>query len=510
MFKVLLIDDEPAIREGLKTIIDWSRYGYEICGEAVNGRDGLAKIHQLQPDLIIVDIKMPGIDGLELLQELRQADIKIQAIILTGYSEFVYAQKAANLGVIAYILKPIDENDLILNLKKASQEISAKNKTQELVSATVSLATDKIIEDLCWNAPEPEVLTQALSITDLHLPWRMYRVCLVSGVGQSGGWQEPIRKVLAGYSHDVGYALKSITEVVLLLKDAAAEAPQEVLESISRDVKNYAGFYPLIAAGQEVSELGQLWLSYRQSQNLLNQKFIKNSGILIINADEINEVFVSNHQTTGPKNELVDRLCMAIDFNNKEVINDLLATIRNGFITRNSSPEKIKASYLHLYLTVVAGIYPDDKLKREPIWSDQTILDELYRCNTLTELHQYIQNKLNLLSDYLIQTRPDGVIRKILDYVHRNYHQDLKLETLAQLFNYNQVYLGKLFKNHTGEHFHTYLDRIRLEKAKLLLKEGMKVGEVARKVGYSDIDYLNTKFKKYYGIGPSAYKNSGN
>jgi two-component system response regulator YesN len=510
MFKVLLIDDEPAIREGLKTIIDWSRYGYEICGEAVNGRDGLAKIHQLQPDLIIVDIKMPGIDGLELLQELRQEDIKIQAIILTGHSEFVYAQKAANLGVTAYILKPIDEDDLIANLQKASREIAERNQTRELVTVTVSLATDKIIEDLCWNAPEPEVLAQVLRITSLHLPWRIYRVCLVTCAGEVGRWQEQVRKVLNGYPSEVGYALKSRMEVLFLLKDAPAEAPRDILDSISRDVKNCVGLTPLIAAGQEVLELDQLWLSYRQAQNLINQKFIKNSGILMINSDEINEVFSSQDQTAGPKNERIDRLCMAIDFNNKEIIHDLLAAIRNGLITRNSSPEKIKASYLHLYLTVVAGMNLDGRLKKDPIWSDQTILDELYRCDTLTELHQYILNKLDLLSDYLIQTRPDGVIRKILDYVHRNYHQDLKLETLAQLFNYNQVYLGKLFKNHTGEHFHTYLDRIRLEKAKQLLKEGMKVGEVARKVGYSDIDYLNTKFKKYYGIGPSAYKNSVN
>ncbi|MCL6591929.1 MAG: response regulator transcription factor [Firmicutes bacterium] len=510
MFKVLLIDDEPAIREGLKTIIDWPRYGCEICGEAVNGRDGLAKIRQLQPDLIIVDIKMPGIDGLELLQELRQEDIKIPAIILTGYSEFAYAQKAANLGVTAYILKPIDEDDLTANLQKACREITERKKTQELVTATVSLATDKIIEDLCWNAPEPEVITKALGITGLHLPWRMYRVCLAACAGQPGGWQEQVRKVLSWFPSEVGYALKSITEVLFVLRDAAAEAPREVLDFISREVQNCVGVTPLITAGQEVLELGQLWLSNRQAQDLMSQKFIKNSGILMINSDEINEVFAGKDQAAGPKNGLIERLCMAIDFNNKEIIHDLLATIRNGLISRNSPPEKIKASYLHLYLTVAAGMNLDGRLKKDPAWSDQTILDELYSCDTLAELHQYILNKLYLLSDYLTQTRPDGVIRKILDYVHRNYHQDLKLETLAQLFNYNQVYLGKLFKNHTGEHFHTYLDRIRLEKAKLLLKEGMKVGEVARKVGYSDIDYLNTKFKKYYGIGPSAYKNSGN
>ena len=98
MFKVLLIDDEPIIREGLETIIDWSQHGFEICGEAANGRDGLEKVRHMQPDLLIVDIKMPVIDGLKLLEELRKEGNQVQALILTGYSEFAYAQKAVNLG----------------------------------------------------------------------------------------------------------------------------------------------------------------------------------------------------------------------------------------------------------------------------------------------------------------------------------------------------------------------------------------------------------------------------
>ena len=128
MFKVLLIDDEPIIREGLKTIIDWSQHGFEICGEAVNGRDALVKVRNLHPDLLIVDIKMPVIDGLKLLEELRKEGNRVQALILTGYSEFDYAQKAVNLGAIGYILKPIDEDDLSINVKKAYKEIIKEKK----------------------------------------------------------------------------------------------------------------------------------------------------------------------------------------------------------------------------------------------------------------------------------------------------------------------------------------------------------------------------------------------
>lgn len=506
MFRVLLIDDEPVIREGLKTIIDWSAYGFEICGEAVNGRDGLEKIGLLHPDLLILDIKMSGIDGLELLEELQRKGVSIQTIILSGYSEFNYAQKAISLGVTAYVLKPIEEDDLIKQLKKAYQQILAQYRATGLKEA-VSLAADKILEELCWEEPGPDVLARARTIPTFESPWKMYRICLLPLHDTMDTWYKELKRKLSNHPWGVGYACRNDVVVTMVLKDAAAAAPHPFLTDLGHELQNRTGNHPFIAAGPAVTELSQLWLSYRKAQKLLEQKFLKESGI-VISPDEESETQACDLR---PKFEykLLENLRMALDLNNRTQIEQLMRQFRNKLLSGDYSPEKLKAGYLQLYTAVRISLPPDRSLI-QTAETGQAIVDEIYACNSLEDLHQCVLNRLIHDSDCLAKDRPSGVIPKILDYIQRNYYLDLKLESLARLFNYNRAYLGKLFKIHTGVYFHTYLDQVRLEKAKQLLTQGMKVGDVAREVGYRDIDYFHAKFKKYFAIGPSFYKTSRN
>lgn len=504
MLRVLLIDDEPIIREGLKTIIDWSWHGFEICGEAANGRDGLEKIRRLQPDLIILDIKMPVIDGLEMLERLRQEGDEIQALFLTGYSEFIYAQKAVNLGALGYILKPIDEDDLSAKASKAYQIIMEKKKTLKLNGATISLAADRLIEVLCWGKPDQSLLDRAYELPALQFPWRSYRVCLIGSGGEYDRWYESVSRVLTARPREVGYTFKGLGETVFLLKDEAAKSPQEILDEISQEIGRLFDAPPLITAGVDVIEPKELWLSYWQAQKLFGLKFSKSSGVLIMDSGGESDGFEG--VISDADDGLISELRMAMDCHNKNLICDLLAILKKRCLQQNISAEKIKAVYLYLYFMALAGLNLDERGKDDHLGTDQETLNELYDCENLQELHQYIHNKLSDISDYLAQKRPDGIILRITDFVRRNYHQDLKLGTLARLFNYNPAYLGKIFKNHTGEKFGAFLERVRLEEAKRLLIQGVKVGETAWRVGYKDIDYFNSRFKSYHGTVPSAFK----
>lgn len=123
MLKVLVIDDEPIVREGLKKIIDWEGNGYTICGEGIDGIDGLNKILTLKPDLVLIDLKMPGIFGIEVINMAQEKGFSGEFIILTGYSDFSFAQSAIRLGVRSYILKPIDEEELLETIKNIREEI---------------------------------------------------------------------------------------------------------------------------------------------------------------------------------------------------------------------------------------------------------------------------------------------------------------------------------------------------------------------------------------------------
>ena len=126
MYKVLIVDDEPIVREGLEFIIDWQDFGFTIVDKAENGRMGLEKINALDPDLVITDVRMPGIDGIEMIRKVRKEGIKTRFIILSGYSDFTYAKDALSLNVLSYLLKPIEEAELIEELLKIKEDLKEK------------------------------------------------------------------------------------------------------------------------------------------------------------------------------------------------------------------------------------------------------------------------------------------------------------------------------------------------------------------------------------------------
>lgn len=128
MFRVLIVDDEPMIREGLRTLINWNEIGFEVCGDAVNGKDGISKAMELKPDFIITDINMPGINGLRMIEELKRHNMECVFLLLTGYSDFSYAQTAMRLGLRDYILKPIDKEELTKTVKKIYNILLARDR----------------------------------------------------------------------------------------------------------------------------------------------------------------------------------------------------------------------------------------------------------------------------------------------------------------------------------------------------------------------------------------------
>lgn len=146
----MIVDDEPIIREGLRVLIDWRQYGFEICGEAGNGREALELVKELEPNLMVVDVKMPVIDGLKLMELVRQIEPTIQFLVLSGYSEFAYAQRAIDLGALGYLLKPIDQRELTRKVNKAHQVLQRLYNTQ----------TDRAILEICWGDAEQELVKQ--------------------------------------------------------------------------------------------------------------------------------------------------------------------------------------------------------------------------------------------------------------------------------------------------------------------------------------------------------------
>jgi two-component system response regulator YesN len=496
MLKVLIIDDEPIIRNGLKTIIDWNKYGFEIVGDAADGIEGLNKCQELKPDLIIADVRMPGMDGLEMIETLQKKDIDCKFIILSAYSDFEYAQKAIELGAKFYILKPIEESELIDKLEKVYETI----KNEREIKQSIFLSRDKALENIILGHYEESYN----EVYNLGFPWKAYQVVLLHLCEEGVQAKEIVRNkmvelVLYRFR---GYVVDVEGDICLLMEnDRYDQALICFFADILSKLERILNIRLFIALGRPVCNTEDINISYVHARRLMNQRFLlsKDGIIADIQSRQLDT-------TVCDMDVLLDKLYGAIDSGNTLRVDELIEDFKNSFILKNASEEIIKISYVNLYTMIVDRIRASERSLSEGVSINENIIDKAYSALNLKELHEDIKGKLISLSEELAQKRPYSLMEKMLDYINRNYNQDIKLNKLADIFGYNSAYLGKLFKDFTGDNFNDYLNKARIEKAKEFLRAGMKVSQAAERVGYKDVDYFYRMFKKYTGDIPSTYK----
>lgn len=511
MLNVMIIDDEPIIREGLKTIIDWGAYGYTICGEAANGQDGLDKIIRLQPDLAIVDIKMPIMDGLQMIRELRNREIPCECIVLSAYSDFRFAQQAIELGIGSYILKPIEQEELIEKIEKIQDAILVKQQTKQQLAFGTSLSKNKILQSILLGQTQAYGLNMQYEVYGLDFPWKSYQVGLVE-MGKKAYEMTDLRVALENEvnvfvaENNLGYAFSIDRYVGILFRNSAN---MRILNELHKQLEQISGPETTISLGPQVPQLEAVKSSYQTACRLIEKKFLYIYKRIITGQEAVKAGKANDWKSqtiSYDMKKMMDDLYSAIDGESVERINDLLEHIRNTFIQEERDEALIKIDYSNLYIEMMGRLGQSNEHLKSYTNNRQDVLAEICSKTSLQELHGYIKFVFLAVTEELSRLRPSDPVKKIMEYIARNYSQDLKLETLAVLFHYNSAYLGKLIRAKTGVQFSTYLDCIRIEEAKRLLKEGHKVYEAAQMTGFRYVDYFYKKFKKYVGVSPMDYK----
>lgn len=375
MYKVLIVDDERLIRDGLRTLIDWEATGFVVADAAADGQDALDKLAGLEPDLVIADIRMPGMSGLELMQRAQNGRPRPpRFVFLSGYADFEYAREALRLKAEGYLLKPVDEEELIGYLDKVRLALD-EERSDDAAGSGSEQAADR---------PPQSWFDADAAVTD-------------------GG-----------------------------------------------------------CAGEAAASID--WVAAEQ------------------------------------------KLLLTLDIGDAEAARVQIAGLGKAMLAMKMSEQSVKAAFTRILAETIADLsrhHPDIREREEALTTElfEAVNEERYSgmLRRLVWLAEEVAGHVQYYGS-------DQQVRKMIDMIHRNYAQPLKLETLAELLNYNPSYLGKLFKSTTGEPFNTYLDKVRIEKAKELLAQGMKVYEVAEQVGYANADYFHGKFRKYVGESPTAYR----
>lgn len=512
LLKAILIDDEPIILEGLQKIIDWKAWGFEIVATAQDGIEGLEKIKKFKPEVALVDIRIPGIDGLTLINKLKEEGVNTKIIILSGYSEFEYAKEAIELGVESYLLKPVDPYLLQQKLEKVKRKISQEIELQKMMRTTQEIGLEKVIEKLLLGTFDDHEIDYVNSFYGLSLPWKKYQVAIVTFCGRDN--QKVIENKVFQLKREVdlflkrnccGYATIINHHICILFKDFWYPFNSRSVNMLKENLIRIAGNQVVISIGSDVDNYTLIKESFNEAKRLLEKRFLLGyKGIIYIG--ECPEIKESKKVKFDDK-EYTEKLAVAIALNGFGNINQVIEEKSEQFLYSDMSEEDIKINFSNFYIETLYKLSQNELYK--PLvekYLSQEILKSFYIQPTLTELKGLIKFYFVSLADEINKINPNSLKQKIADFIERNYFVDIKLDTIANAFGYNSSYFSKLFKRIFGENFTVYLDRIRVERAKVFLKEGCKVSETCKKVGFEDVDYFCSKFKKYVGLSPKEYK----
>ncbi|MDI4644608.1 response regulator transcription factor [Cohnella hashimotonis] len=512
MYKVVLVDDEPSIREGLAELLDWESLGYRIAGSAASGKEALGLNAQIRPELMIVDIRMPGMDGMELIRELKKEDAGVRVLVLSGYADFNYARQAIALGVDNYLLKPVDEDELADNLCAIKRALDEREAQREAEKRTKEERLSERLETMLSEAPA-SAETWAAEMASWGEADAGFRVVLID-IDADGGETALVRRQIcerlkASYEKTgAGIVFGAGASIGLLLADSVLrDSARRRLTASLRDWGELAGCRVFAAAGEGVTDAAGIPLSFAAAKLRAQHRFFYDGADFI---DDETARRLPSPEAVAFEPDLLqrqaERLYLAVCTGSEARVAPIVEEIGDLMLGAGEGEDSLKARFVQLLTRLL------EKLSaRQPgAGSAPTLLE-----SKLLAIHRACgyQTMLAQISGLLVEAirlTDDGggerQIRKMTQLIDAHYKDNLKLEKLAEAFNYNSAYLGKLFKSVTGDSFNTYLDKVRIAKAKQLLQTGLKVYEAAEQVGYPNPDYFHGKFRKYEGLSPGAYR----
>lgn len=508
LVRVLIADDESIVREGLKFIVDWAALGFSICGEAQNGEETLQKINDLRPDLVLLDIRMPRLSGTELIEAARGSGFTGEFIILSGYSEFKYAQTAIRYGVSFYLTKPIDEDELEKALLSIREKIRKKADRENSFRQYISKAKDPVLMELLrGQEPNP-----AINYTQMGLLHPVYQVVIYE-------WYSPwfhtwsfadLLRVSNENCSFFDHIVMDSYDVVLLKGDSALNRFQSCLRHYE-DAGPQKGS-PLggifLACGQPVYHMEHIHQSFQVAKQLVERRFFCEENQHVLSYDMLPQmVFGKEALDAEVSNEYSQKLLTWIQAYNRREVSATLHELRRMLYSCDADIHQIKYFLSGIFLQVKQSIAHRYSQAEIPFASNAAVIELLENKRYLYEIMRYFSEQFEMIIRAIGNHSSDSVFDDILYYINQNYGQTLKLESIAPLFGYNSSYLGKLFSQKMGQSFNSYLDQVRLSEAeKLLSTTSMKVYEIAEKVGYKNVDYFHQKFRRQYGKSPAEYR----
>ncbi len=531
MLKILIADDEPKVVQLIQKLIDWQSLNMELTGIAHNGLEAYEKIEILYPDIVITDIRMPGLDGLDLVKKSRELGHPIEFIIISGYRHFEYAQTALKYGVSDYLLKPIKKTELMETLTKLKSRYEERHE-QLTYEERVRLAMKSDAERLRTNWFSSILYREnseyeAYSLSEINSQY-YYRfqpgyfqiICLKfdgNPMAEEGSLEfmaEKTNQIVQQQLSDTVYDFELYVEhlhVYLLLnyrKEDKRTIRRQckailndliILESILQGVQVTVGF------GDPVEDISQLRRSLQSSRYLIEQRLVAGTGKLL-EGEIKRRLDLADGEWFARFNQKMNTALESLD---RQLVRECLEELKADLL----KDPQISGHDIIQMCREVCNVY-QFFMKGHKITADHSIIETFNQgsehCSSASELLRYLRKVIISAYDQAVEGKlqeENRPIRIAKQYIKDNFSRTLTLEEVSGAAGFNPTYFSSLFKKETGKTFLEYLSWTRMEQAKNLLKEtNRNVADICEAVGYSDVKYFTRNFTKYTGLKPNEYR----
>lgn len=537
--KVFLVEDEMVIRRGIKNSIDWEKEGYIFCGEASDGELAYPMIIKEKPDILITDIRMPFMDGLELCKLVKKELPNIKILILSGYDEFDYAKEAIRLGVTEYLLKPISSGKLLEALNGVSESIRREKEDKDLVR--------KYMEEMRENTEHEkqkffeQMIAGNLSMADALETGKKYEMNLSAGMYNLLLFRftlgEENRKS-GELLEEAEYAIEKLTErleyvfefqrgvegwAFLLMADNEEQMSERVKE-LSKDLeeimKNYSTIAYFGGIGQPVARLRELEESFREAERALAARFTMELNRIISvedirmaqNVDTLDDIEITSFGEIEKTRTMLEKF---LNNGAEDEIDEFVDVYINELPEENLKSVLMRQYIImDAYIVMMSFCEKIEGIEGEMQAQSEELKNSMKTIQTLEEIKNYIRmllKKIIGVRDTISGRRYSDIIEIAKDQIRKTYMSDeISLNTIAAEVGMSPSYFSSIFSKEMGKTFVEYLTEIRMDRAKeLLMCSSMKTSEIGYEVGYKDPPYFSYIFKKTQNCTPKEFRARG-
>ena len=521
MYTILLVDDEDEVRNSIRDLTPWAEYGFRVIAEASNGMEALEVIDEAMPDVIITDIRMPYLDGIGFIEEVRRnRSASVDVIILSGYDEFTFAQTAMRLNVAEYVLKPVSIESMREVLRRARArldedraKVSDSKKLESFYRDAIEVYREKFLVSLIvpTRRQEAHAIEEKAREYGLPLSGTLYTAVIIdlpTETLSSLAVTEIIEEAVKEEKNIIPFQYENQL-VMIFSSDMQSEFSPLFAKQVNRSLtmlqSRFIHYFTKafnMGAGEIVSEITGLPESYRSALEALNYTQLYPEQHIISIGDV--ETIENDHAEIGgdQKTELV----LAIKFGTKE---DTASAVHTFFRGITETPN-VQNTVINI-LSIISEICSSYGRNIVTLLEDEDLFTALSHANSLSR-SETLMTKLAIKANESAQGARENSHIQFVENAKRiikeNYANPLfGLEQVTDEISVSPAYFSTTFKKETGTSFVQYLTKVRLEKAKEMLKNSdAKTYEIAEKTGFSEPNYFSFIFKKNIGMSPSQYR----